>query len=221
MTLASNGNLAITNSFNAPGAVTSGYIHSTGNVGADARVIAGGDINGSAIYGPNGVFAGNYADTYFGLFRGTNVTNVQHWPNWYWQFQTTTNNLIWVGGGSNSWVIEGSGGRACYCPTGPVGGNGAYFLVSDERLKSNIAPSRYGGAEIMKLNPVSFTRDAAEARTEIGFIAQDVQKILPEAVRELDMDGEPTLVLSDSMITAALVNAYKELVARVAQLEAR
>jgi hypothetical protein len=35
------------------------------------------------------------------------------------------------------------------------------------------------------------------------------------------MDGEPTLVLSDSMITAALVNAYKELVARVAQLEAR
>jgi hypothetical protein len=65
-----------------------------------------------------------------------------------------------------------------------VGGNGAYINSSDRRGKTGIAPSTKGLAEVMQLQPVSFTRiDATTgAQEEIGFVAQDVQPILPEAV---------------------------------------
>ena len=66
---------------------------------------------------------------------------------------------------------------------------------------------------------------------EIGFVAQDVQPIVPEAVWSVGIplrDGsggldseEPTLGLSEATITALLVNAIKELHAANAALTAR
>lgn len=58
--------------------------------------------------------------------------------------------------------------------------------TSDRRLKSNIKASTYGLKEIMKLEPVTFNwsnnDDAMFSGRKIGFIAQDVQKVIPEVV---------------------------------------
>jgi hypothetical protein len=78
----------------------------------------------------------------------------------------------------------------------------------------------------MRLQPKSFIRKIRHKNLlprpkEIGFVAQDVQKVIPEAVVMLESDGEPTLALYSEMITAALVNAFKEMNARVTALEGR
>jgi hypothetical protein len=60
---------------------------------------------------------------------------------------------------------------------------------------------------------------------EVGLIAQEVEEILPEAVLKVEMGDQhydgPTLTLQFSAITAALINAVKELTARVVELEGK
>lgn len=128
------------------------------------------------------------------------------------------------------WVMRASD-DFCFNPQSSVGGNGAYINSSDRRGKTGITPTTKGLAEVLQLQPVSFTRinAATGSQEEIGFVAQDVQPIVPEAVWTAGIplkDGsgglesaEPTLGLTESTITAILVNAVKELTARIAALE--
>lgn len=61
-------------------------------------------------------------------------------------------------------------------------------LPSDRRLKRDIAPSERGLGEILQLHPVSFAynEDMYGPGTHIGFLAQDVQGILPELVEKME-----------------------------------
>jgi hypothetical protein len=90
----------------------------------------------------------------------------------------------------------------------------AYGSPSDITLKTNIKPLESSLDKIMKLQGVSFTwKDNTDAskmtgiKDDIGFIAQDVQEILPELVRKND---NGLLSLRDKGITALLVEAIKE-----------
>ena len=86
---------------------------------------------------------------------------------------------------------------------------------SDKRLKENITPITYGLNEILQLNPVSFDwKNDNNKNKQFGFIAQEVQEVMPEAV----IDGE-YLGLEKDAINTALVNAIKELEARLKTLE--
>lgn len=74
--------------------------------------------------------------------------------------------------------------------------------TSDIRLKEDIQPLNYGLAEILKLRPVSFNWKeekvdnfiilSSEKETKLGFIAQEVLEIIPEAIVTKDwfIDGE-------------------------------
>jgi hypothetical protein len=96
--------------------------------------------------------------------------------------------------------------------------------TSDERLKTDIAPFERGLKDVLKIQPILYRWN--EKGIEItrlkpdqefaGFGAQNIQKAIPEAVSP---EGE-YLALSDRPIIAALVNAVKELSARVEELEA-
>ena len=77
---------------------------------------------------------------------------------------------------------------------------------SDRRLKTNIIPLTYGLSDILKLNPVSYNWKDGTNGKQFGFIAQEVQEIMPDAVK----DGE-YLGLEKDAIYSALVNAIKEL----------
>ncbi len=63
----------------------------------------------------------------------------------------------------------------------------------------------------------SYTEDEVETSARLGFIAQDVQPIIPEAVKG---SLETQLTLSATELIPALVNAIKQLEARIAALEA-
>jgi len=87
--------------------------------------------------------------------------------------------------------------------------------ASDRRLKNSIKPmTHYGLSEILKLEPVTYyyNTDSVKSHKEIGFIAQDVLKIVPEVVsgKEGDIIKGETLGLSYGNLVPVLVNAIKE-----------
>ena len=62
---------------------------------------------------------------------------------------------------------------------------GSATVTSDQRLKHNIHPIKYGLSELRELKPVSYDWKLDLFNlpgTQLGFIAQDVQKVLPELV---------------------------------------
>ena len=56
--------------------------------------------------------------------------------------------------------------------------------------------------------------------TDIGLIAQDVQDVLPEAVRAAPFDAEYLTVDTGNKVTALLIEAVKELSLRLERIEA-
>jgi hypothetical protein len=90
--------------------------------------------------------------------------------------------------------------------------------ISDERLKDNIVDFNYGLNEILQLRTVSYVwkNDIANQGTQFGFIAQEVQEVMPELVKEIEIgEEEAVLGLDKEGIYAALVNAVKELKAEI------
>ncbi|HDR52870.1 MAG TPA: hypothetical protein ENN90_14830, partial [Mariniphaga anaerophila] len=93
-------------------------------------------------------------------------------------------------------------------------GGSSWSTWSDERLKTITRKYTKGLSDIVSLNPVLFRYNENNplqlpSDTEkVGFIAQEVQKVFPEAVSE-GIDGY--LELNVDPINIALVNAIKEL----------
>ena len=93
---------------------------------------------------------------------------------------------------------------------------------SDIKYKENIKTISNGIDKIEKLNPVEFDwNDKSDAhkigkKEDAGFIAQEVQKVLPNLVNE-NVDGD--LVLNYEGIIPYLVQSIQELQERIKQLE--
>lgn len=85
--------------------------------------------------------------------------------------------------------------------------------LSDERLKNHIITIRDATETVKQLNGVSFRWNDSN-RMSYGVIAQELERVLPELV-----SGFETKTVNYSGITAFLINAVKELDARVAELE--
>jgi hypothetical protein len=97
----------------------------------------------------------------------------------------------------------------------------AYGSPSDISLKENIKPIKNALDKIEKLQGVTFDwkkkqEDILNIKEDIGFIAQDVQKILPELVRENE-NGK--LSLRHQGVIPVLLEAIKELSDKIKVLE--
>ncbi len=119
-------------------------------------------------------------------------------------------------------IIKGNdGGSEITALTLDMSGAGAATFnnnvtaFSDERLKSNIETIQGGLEKVEQLRGVTYTRDE---RDNIGVIAQEIEKVLPEIVLTAD-DEMGTKSVDYSRITAVLIEAVKELSAKVKYLE--
>ena len=94
--------------------------------------------------------------------------------------------------------------------------------LSDGSLKENIAPLEDALAKVEALQGVSFDwiGDDGQHR-QIGFVAQAVEAVVPEVVVDIETVEGMKLGVDYPKLTALLVEALKELSARVAALEAR
>jgi hypothetical protein len=96
---------------------------------------------------------------------------------------------------------------------------GGVVLTSDARLKRNISNTQKGLSTIMKLNPVEYEKkntiqDSVYDRHEIGFIAQEVAKVLPSLVTE-GKDADKTLAVSYTELIPVLTKAIQEQQAKI------
>lgn len=92
---------------------------------------------------------------------------------------------------------------------------GSWVSVSDENLKTNIAPIEYGLDTILQLRPVTFTFKSSPSKSEIGFIAQEVAPLIPEAVSAAD----DHLCIAYGSLSAPIIRSIQQLAHRIDRLE--
>jgi Chaperone of endosialidase len=99
----------------------------------------------------------------------------------------------------------------------------AVVVTSDKRVKENITDFEKGLDEIEKINIVEYNTIGDDVTNrKVGVIAQDLENILPEAVKTQDRgEIKDFKVVDYNVIFSTLVNAVKELSARVKELESR
>lgn len=100
---------------------------------------------------------------------------------------------------------------------------GDVYIRSDRRLKSNFKPIESALEKVCALKGQSYdkktelnAKENTPTTREVGLIAQDVQKVLPEAANESGEDK--LLTISNSAVNALLVEAIKELKTEVDHL---
>lgn len=190
------GNLSIQSNGSTIVAVTSSGAAVTGTLSTTAQALIGGaSIGGSAnaFYGANGNGI-NYN-------RNTNTTAGKYWSS--------------GPDNSNNYVVFNQGGTGVYVTDGGT----TWTSLSDERLKDIIEPIADATSKVSTLRAVigKYKTDDSTVRRSF-LIAQDVQKVLPEAV---DATNENRLGLQYTDTIPLLVAAIKELAARIAALESK
>ena len=140
-----------------------------------------------------------------GTWSGEKSFKIQaHSNSLYLQY--TTNFIVRNNTGNDRFVVDNAG-------NGTFTANVTAF--SDERLKDNIQTLENGLDKVEQLRGVTYTK---ENKKEIGVIAQEVEKILPEIVLTAD-DEMGTKSVDYGKITSVLIEAIKELSTRVKELE--
>ncbi|HEM7839663.1 TPA: tail fiber domain-containing protein [Burkholderia multivorans] len=211
-----------------PSSVGTPYIdfHSSGTGNDyDVRLIAtgGGSANGQGnldFYGQaftcmNGIVRlGNSRGIYFKRTDG----------NYHIAMQLTAENNTDIincdGGGRIRFINDAYNAElGWFNNNGDFWARGNVSAYSDRRVKSNIKRIKGAMAKVRELVGVTFTRRRSKDKTRhMGFIAQDVEPIVPEVVHT-DEKGMKSIAYAN--MTALLAEAMKDLDKRVAALEAR
>lgn len=177
------------------------------DVSGNARV-SGGIFTQAIQFLPNNAYL--YDANYGNLgIRTTDGTN-------YYYFLFANNGEFWV---QNNGIYANGAVEAS-----------AFYAWSDERLKKNITPLTGALSIVQNLNPVRYQWRAASERTiganlnltagesHLGFIAQQVAPVLPEAVVAPKDSSSPYEMKPMEMI-AVLVEAVKEQQAEINQIQ--
>ena len=99
--------------------------------------------------------------------------------------------------------------------------NNNVTAFSDRRLKSDIKTIENGLEKVEQLRGVTYIRDDnVDGGQQLGVIAQEVEEVFPQVVRTAD-DERGTKSVDYGRLTGALIEAVKELSAKVKELEAR
>jgi hypothetical protein len=112
---------------------------------------------------------------------------------------------------------------------GSITSNGtatSYNTSSDYRLKENIAPIANPSVRLQALNPCSFNFISAPTKVVDGFLAHEVQEIVPEAITgkkdAIDDDGNPVYQgIDQSKLVPLLTAALQEALQKIEDLEGR
>jgi len=99
---------------------------------------------------------------------------------------------------------------------------GSFLYSSDERLKEGITRMQDGLSNILALSPVSFTlkediQNAKAGKEDIGFIAQEVEQVIPGIVHT---DDEGMKSVDYIKLVPILVQALQEQQAEIEELKA-
>lgn len=121
----------------------------------------------------------------------------------------------------NLYIRDGTTTRYTFDDNGSFTATGNVTAYSDIRLKENIEVIDDALGKVKQLRGVTFDRiDEDDLGRQTGLIAQEVEEVLPEAVITLEDEMQTKSVAYGNMV-GLLVEAVKELSARIEELESR
>jgi hypothetical protein len=193
-----------------------------------------GDLAGYAITGAGNVIIGSNAGyaSAVGMTTGTSNIVIGPYASASAAGDSQSINIIAANAGGN-----GKGSSTGFIS--PGGGGGVYqgnnslswSITSDQRIKKNIVDNSIGLSVINQIQVRNFEYRLPEEITELpahtaiekagvqlGVIAQELQQILPECVKT---ESTGVMAVNADNLTWYLVNAIKELTARIQQLESK
>lgn len=110
-------------------------------------------------------------------------------------------------GGGSSGGDKGGGGM----------GGGMGMALSDERTKKKVINIEHGMDELMQLRPVEFKYKWSD-EPHLGFIAQEIQKVLPQVVVVDEDTSQEYLKIKLHEIIPVLVKSMQEMQLQIQQL---
>jgi hypothetical protein len=123
----------------------------------------------------------------------------------------------------DSMVINGSGNVGINMTpverldvTGNIRASGNVISVSDERVKIDIETIQNALSKVLNLRGVSYTKKDSGAK-QIGVIAQEVNKVIPEVVSYTETDDRYSVAYGN--LVGLLIEAIKEQNVRIIALE--
>jgi hypothetical protein len=156
--------------------------------------------------GTGSVYIGNTATSKFARFH-TNNTDTYYDMN--------CGNVLWRQSSNTRFKFDMT--SAVFTCAGDIV---AFGTPSDKRLKENIKPIESALEKAMKLQGVTFdwkkSNSELNIKEDIGFISQDIQKVVPELVRE---NENGMLSMRHQGIAPILLEAIKELKAEIEELK--
>lgn len=211
------GNVTMTHTAGGIGVLAEG--HGSGARGIHARAEfdpsgIGGlfEATSYAVQGRNGTYGGYFTGSTMGLRAGDDDgTGYGYVGYGDWSFYGPQNAYFGGSVGINTTAITGftlnvSGSAA-------KTGGGSWSVFSDERLKDISGNFNAGLDDIMKLDPIRYhykkdnAKDLGSEEEYIGLSAQQVEKVIPEAVDTV----EGYKVLNNDPIIWAMLNSIKQL----------
>lgn len=181
-----------------------------------------GDFNTNSAHGihvNNGYVYDYLSYSYYGLYTNGAVYAA---PNnsgyWAGDFRSAGIHGLHASNASGYWAYLSYSSYGLY-----TNGNvyaPAFYYSSDRSLKENIRPLTGALDKVLKLAGVSFTwkKDAENPEEQIGFIAQDLEEVVPELV----LDVEEGLKSVDyARLTPLLVEAIKEQQKQIEELRGK
>lgn len=99
--------------------------------------------------------------------------------------------------------------------------------ASDARVKEDVRDLELGLSELRQVRPVRFRYNGRggtpAGRVSVGVLGQEIETIVPETIQRVSVTDDPGLddmrVFDPSALTYVLINAVKELAAKVEHLE--
>ncbi len=176
-------------------------------------------------YGDAGVYG--RGDSYGGYFRDNNATGYAYIgygdrgldaTGSYTGGTFRNTSGVWADLASSGYSLITSSSIAMNSGQAYKPGGGSWASSSDIRLKDVEGDFGRGLKEILQLNPIEFRYkkdnelNLPSDEDYVGFVAQDVQKVIPEAISE----GEKGYLFLDMHpLNVAVVNAIKEIVSMI------
>jgi hypothetical protein len=200
--------------------------------------VTGFSINGTAIAGYTDV-SGSGTGVYGGTNHGKGVWGASSSNGYGGYFVAVTGIGVFgtatESGGTAGWfksthsgagalVAENTTGGTAVWVTGNGYYTGSWSQWSDARLKKDIRDINYGLGHVLQLRPVTYKLKEGDDRTRLGFIAQEVEKVIPDLVLT---DGSKGMLAVDYVaLLPVVINAVQEQqriiqqqAARIASLE--
>ena len=168
----------------------------------------------------NGISGGTSRFAALSVYKHSGITQPVAYV--YLHPEDGAGNFIWV---DNSDILRISTTQS---NVGTTGGTVVGTQTSDERIKNVLGPVEYGLETLKQVEPVRYSLKSQPDIEHLGFIAQQVQPLIPQSVFDTNehIEGEPEdaptkLGMEYIALIPVLVNAIKELSAEVDALKAQ